>query len=203
MFEVESLQHLLRTGSYLALLGIVFAETGLLVGFFLPGDSLLLVAGIMSAVEGGLNIWGVMACCVLAAIVGDTVGYLIGRRFGPAIFNRPESRFFKPEHVQRSYVFFQKHGGKTIILARFVPFVRTFAPTIAGVSGMHYPTFLAYNVIGAVLWGAGVPLVGYLIGNTIPATTVDKYILLMVAVVVGLSLLPVLLEAWKLRKKAA
>lgn len=182
---------------------IVFAESGLLVGFFLPGDSLLFFAGFLSSEAGGHLLpslpW-VALTCALAAILGDQVGYLIGAKFGPALFQRPKSRFFHPEYVRKAEAFFAKHGSKTIVLARFVPIVRTFVPTVAGVSNMHYRTFVTYNVIGGVLWGAGVTTLGFFLGEI---EAVKNNIEIAAIVIVGISVLPVAFELWKHRRAAA
>lgn len=194
------LTHLIQTVSYAGIAGIVFAESGLLAGFFLPGDSLLITAGILAR-SGDLHLGLVLAAATAGAIVGDSVGYFLGRKFGPAVFSRQNSRLFKPEYVQRTHAFFEKHGGKALILARFVPVVRTVAPTMAGVGGMHYGDFLRYNVIGGLLWALGVPSLGYLLGGLIP--NLDRYILLVIGVVVLLSFIPVLLEVQKARREGA
>jgi len=178
---------------------VVFAESGLFFGFFLPGDSLLVTAGVLAA-KGGkphLSLPVIIVGVVLAAIAGDQVGYLFGRKVGPALFRRPNSRFFKQEHVEKTRVFFADHGPKAVVLARFVPFVRTFTPIVAGVGRMHYPTFMAYNVVGGALWGTGITTLGYVLGE---AFDVDRYLLPIIAVVVLVSLLPVLREALRARR---
>lgn len=192
------LPHLLLSASYLGIFAIVFAESGLLIGFFLPGDSLLITAGIL-AQQGSLHLGGVMLAVALGAIIGDSTGYFIGRRFGPAVFSRPDSRLFRPEYVERTQAFFERYGGFSLILARFVPVVRTVAPTLAGVGQMTYSQFLIYNVVGGLLWATSVPLLGYWLGGLIPH--LDRYILLIIGVVVVLSLIPVGLELNKLRSK--
>jgi membrane-associated protein len=190
---------LLATFGLIGLLVVVFVESGLLVGFFLPGDSLLFTAGLLS--HSGVfdvPIWALAALVPLAAIAGDQVGYLIGRKAGPAVFNRPDSRFFRREHVDRAYGYFERHGARTIVLARFVPVVRTFAPVVAGVAGMRYRTFVTFNVLGGVLWGAGVTLAGYLLGGVeLIAHNVEAVILAIVAV----SVLPVVLEVLRARRR--
>ncbi len=191
-----SLPALIGTVSYLGLFGIVFAESGLLLGFFLPGDSLLITAGIL-AKEGSINLAGVMLAVALGAVLGDSAGYAIGRHVGPAVFRRQNSRFFKAEYVERTHAFFERHGGKALILARFVPVVRTVAPTMAGVGNMSYRQFLSFNLIGGLLWSLTVPLLGYLLGGLIP--NLDHYILLIIGVVIILSFIPVALELRKAR----
>jgi membrane-associated protein len=182
----------------LVLLIVVFVESGLLVGFFLPGDSLLFTAGLLINTQDVLPLWLVLLTVPLAAIAGDQVGYLIGRKAGPHIFNRPDSRFFQQEYVDKAYAYFERYGARTIVLARFVPIVRTFAPVVAGVSRMHYRTFVTYNVLGGVLWGAGVVLLGYFLGGiTFVADNVEPIILGIVA----LSVLPIVLEVLRARRE--
>ncbi|WP_318242051.1 DedA family protein [Arthrobacter gallicola] len=149
--------------------GIVFVETGLLVGFFLPGDSLLFTAGLLVATGAiSINVWLLILLVALCAFAGDQLGYYIGRKAGPVVFNRPESRLFRRENVTRAEVFFARHGGKAVVLARFVPVVRTFTPVVAGVGRMHYATFIAFNAIGGVLWALSLILLGYLLGDRVP-----------------------------------
>ncbi len=182
----------------LVLLTVVFVESGLLVGFFLPGDSLLFTAGLLINTEDVLPLWLVLLTVPLAAIAGDQVGYLIGRKAGPVIFNRPDSRFFQQEYVDKAYAYFDKYGARTIVLARFVPIVRTFAPVVAGVSRMRYRTFVVYNVVGGVLWGAGVVLLGYFLGGIeFVAENVEPIILGIVA----LSVLPIVVEVLRARRE--
>ncbi|MDO8361381.1 MAG: VTT domain-containing protein [Actinomycetota bacterium] len=191
-------------GGLVVLGAIVFAESGLLAGFFLPGDSLLFFAGFLSSGPEGLPPfpalpWVALTCAV-AAIVGDQVGYMIGAKFGSRLFQRPKSRFFNPEYVAKAEAFFAKHGSKTIVLARFVPIVRTFVPTVAGVSKMHYRTFVTYNVIGGVLWGAGITTLGYFLGEI---EVVKNNIEVAAIVIVGVSVLPIAIELWRHRRAAA
>ena len=181
---------------------IVFAESGLLIGFFLPGDSLLFVAGLL-AKKGDLNIVAVSGGCFVAAGLGDQVGYMFGKRVGPALFKRPNSRLFKQEYVERTHDFFEKNGPKTIVLARFVPVVRTFAPIVAGVGTMPYKTFVRYNVVGGLLWAVGVTQLGYWAGSAIGEENVDKYLLPIIGLIVLLSLVPPFLEYRKHRRSAA
>lgn len=189
-------------GGLFVLAIIVFAESGLLVGFFLPGDSLLFFAGFLSSEAGGSLLpslpWVALTCSA-AAIIGDQVGYMIGSKFGPKVFDRPKSRFFNPEYVTKAEAFFETHGSKTIVLARFVPIVRTFVPTVAGASNMHYRTFVTYNVIGGVLWGGGITTLGYFLGEI---DAVKNNIEIAAIVIVAVSVLPVALELWKHRKAA-
>ncbi len=188
----------------IALWAIVFAESGLLIGFFLPGDSLLFVAGFLASTEGApLNIVAVSLGCFVAAVVGDQVGYAFGKRVGPSLFKRPNSKFFRQDYVERTHEFFEKNGPKTIVLARFVPVVRTFAPIVAGVGTMPYRTFVKYNVIGGLLWAVGITQLGFWLGDTIGEDNIDKYLLPIIAVIVLLSLIPPFLEYRKHKRTAA
>ncbi len=181
------LVELIKAVGYLGLFGIVFAETGLLVGFFLPGDSLLFTAGILAA-QGYLDVWLVLLILTSAAIIGDSVGYSIGKKFGPKIFARENSILFNKSHLARAEAFFDKHGPKTIIIARFVPIVRTFVPTLAGVGKMTYWKFITYNVVGGVLWAVGLTMLGYYLGRVVP--DVEKYILPAIILIILLSISP-------------
>ncbi len=179
---------------------IIFAESGLFVGFFLPGDSLLFFAGFLASDAGGNLLPGLPATAAVAfaaAVLGDQVGYLFGKKVGPNLFDRPQSRVFKPAHVAKAQDFFDKHGAKTIVLARFVPIVRTFAPIVAGVGRMKYRTFVTYNVVGGALWGIGVTSLGYLLGKS---DFIKKNIEVAALVIVALSLAPVALEFLRHRR---
>jgi membrane-associated protein len=197
--DPAALYELVRWGGYVALVAIVFTETGLLVGFFLPGDSLLITAGLVAA-AGGLDIWLLNALLSVAAIVGDSVGYAIGYRTGPRIFRREGSRWFNRRHLERTREFYARHGGKTIVLARFIPIIRTFAPVVAGVGQMEYRRFLAYNVLGGIGWVTSMTWAGYLLGQVIP--DIGRYIHVVIAVVIVLSVIPIGLEWWKARRRA-
>lgn len=193
-------ERLIEVFGMIGLLGIVFMESGLMVGFFLPGDSLLFTAGLLSADGRYLpDIWVLLVTIPIAAIAGDQTGYWIGRRFGPPLFNRPDSRFFKREYVDQTAAFFEKHGPRAIILARFVPIVRAFVPVMAGTSHMHYRTFLTYDIIGGILWGAGVTALGYFLGQIEFVKSNIEFILIGVVLV---SVLPVVIELRKARKSA-
>lgn len=168
---------------------MVFAESGLLVGFFLPGDSLLFTAGFLAS-QGVFYLPILMALCFIAAVTGDSVGYAFGHRVGRRIFNRPESLLFHRHNLLRAEKFYEQHGGKAIVLARFLPVIRTFAPILAGVGAMHYKTFLAYNVLGGALWAIGLPLLGYFLGSFIPDP--DRYLLPVVVLIITLSIMPTL-----------
>lgn len=193
-------QNLLVTFGLIGLFVIVFAESGLLVGFFLPGDSLLFTAGLFAA-QGTLSLPVVLVGCFLAAVAGDQVGYAFGKKVGPALFRRPDSRFFKQEYVDKAQGFFEKYGAKTIVLARFVPIVRTFAPIVAGVGTMTYRTFVTYNVLGGFLWAIGVTMLGFLLGELIP--DIDRYLLPIIAVIIAISVIPIGREWWKARRSKA
>ncbi|MEU6774260.1 VTT domain-containing protein [Streptomyces sp. NPDC046759] len=196
--------HLLNTYSIWGLLLVIFAESGLLIGFFLPGDSLLFTCGLLiTSHQMHFPLWGAIALICLAAILGDQTGYMFGKKVGPSLFNRPDSRLFKQENVTKAHEFFEKYGPKSLVLARFVPIVRTFTPIIAGVSGMKYRSFLVFNVIGGVLWGAGVTLLGSWLGNHAFVKNNIEAILILIVLV---SVVPVVIEFLRARgkeKKAA
>jgi membrane-associated protein len=204
MLALLNPEDLLASGGILLLGAIVFAESGLLIGFFLPGDSLLFIAGFFSSSAAAgvsdvrLSLPLVILVSTSMAIIGDQVGYVIGNKAGPAMFNRPKSRLFDPAHVVKAQSFFDKYGARTIILARFIPIVRTFAPVVAGVGNMHYRTFVRYNIIGGILWGTGLPLLGYFLGQF---EIVKNNIEIAVLVVVGISVLPVVIEFINHRRK--
>lgn len=179
---------------------IVFVESGLLVGFFLPGDSLLFSAGLVVAVTGRPNLWLLILLCFIGAALGDQVGYMIGARLGPALFTRPDSRLFKQQNVTKSHLFFERHGARALILARFVPVVRTFTPVLAGVSGMRYRTFVSFNLIGAALWTVLGITLGYSLGKRFPG--IERYLTPVLVLIVLVSFLPVLLEVRKARAHA-
>jgi membrane-associated protein len=188
----------IRWGGYPALFAIVFTETGLLVGFFLPGDSLLISAGLVAA-AGGLNIWWLNVSLIAAAIIGDSVGYAIGRRVGPALFTRQKSLLFNPKHVERTRRFYERHGAKTIVIARFVPIVRTFAPVVAGIGQMEYRRFLTYNVLGGVGWVVSMTWAGYLLGQAIP--NIREHMPKVVMIVIVVSVIPIFVELWRERRR--
>jgi len=190
------LANLIQTVGYVGLFCIVFAESGLFFGFFLPGDSLLFTAGFLAS-AGIFNIWTLVPILVIAAILGDSAGYWMGRNFGDWLRKQKESFFFKKHHLEKAEVFYKKHGVKTIFLARFVPFIRTFAPIAAGLAKMHYSTFISYNFIGGIAWGAGVTLAGYFLGSIIP--DVDKYLYPIIGGIVLISLIPVALHWYQER----
>jgi len=208
LLEALDPEKLLRSGGYILLFGIIFAESGLLVGFFLPGDSLLFIAGMASAGtlvhQAGadavhLNIWVVLIGVFIAAVAGDQVGYAFGNKTGPALFKRPDSRLFKHEHLEKAQNFFDVHGPRAIVLARFVPVIRTFCPIVAGAGKMEYRVFLRYNLLGGLLWGVGVTLLGFFLGN-IPL--VADHIEIALLMVVGVSILPILIEVVRSKRKS-
>jgi membrane-associated protein len=196
--RLRDLKALVQWAGYVGLTIIIFAETGLLIGFFLPGDSLLVTAGLLcSQPDFGLNVWLLGTILTVAAIVGDSVGYSIGRSTGPRIFTREDSVFFNKKHLLRAQSFYEKHGGKTIILARFMPIVRTFAPVVAGVGQMNYRSFLFYNVIGGVLWIWSMLMTGYVLGRYWPG--IDRHIEKVILLVIFLSILPGIIGWWRER----
>jgi membrane-associated protein len=193
------LAKIIETIGYLGVLAIVFAESGLLIGLFLPGDSLLFTAGFLASV-GLFNLPLLATSAFLAAVLGDNVGYAFGKRVGPVIFKREDSFWFHKKHVERTQRFYEKHGGKTIILARFVPIVRTLAPVLAGVGNMNYRTFFLYNVVGGFLWAVGLTSLGYFLGSMIP--NIDRYILPIIVVIIILSFLPTIWHVIKSRQES-
>jgi membrane-associated protein len=187
--KIYNVQGIIRWGGLVALTAVIFAETGLLVGFFLPGDSLLVTAGLFCTSAGTgeaplLNIVWLNVFCIAAAIVGDTVGYWIGAKSGPKLFSREQSLLFSRKHLLRTKEFYERHGGKTIIIARFMPIVRTFAPVVAGVGKMQYRRFLSFNIFGGIGWVTSMTLLGYLLGSVYPPITkhIDKVIIVIIAV---------------------
>ncbi len=184
----------IRAAGYFGILAIVFAESGLFFGFFLPGDSLLFTAGFLAS-QGYFNIFILIILCFVGAVLGDSVGYAFGKKTGSMLFVKEDSIMFKKSHLERARIFYETHGGKTIVLARFMPIIRTFAPIIAGVGIMKYPVFLFYNVIGAALWAIGLPFLGYFLGNIIP--DVDKYIIPIVIVIIIASITPPIIHILK------
>jgi membrane-associated protein len=195
LYDVEAI---IRWGGLAMICAIVFAETGLMVGFFLPGDSLLVTAGVFAA-AGHLDVYSMLILVTLCAVVGDQLGYFIGQKTGPALFTREDSLLFKRSHVLRAQAFYEKYGAKTIVIARFVPVVRTFAPVVAGVGQMNYRRFVRYNVFGGILWVASMILTGYLIGTAVP--DINEHIHVVIAVVIFLSILPAIIEVMRSRRR--
>ncbi len=183
---------LIKTVGYLGIFAIVFLESGMMVGFFFPGDSLLFTAGFLAS-QDFLDIRLLIAGCFIFAVLGDSVGYYIGQKFGRKLFNKEDSVWFHKDHLTKAQNFYDKHGNKTIILARFIPVVRAFAPVVAGIGLMKYRNFVLYNLVGAVLWAIIIPLLGFYLGNLIP--DVDKYLLPIVGLIIIASALPVLHHA--------
>ena len=184
MFDLVAL---IKTAGYLGLFGIIFAESGLFLGFFLPGDSLIFTAGFLAS-QGFLNVWVLTIVTFSAAILGDNFGYAMGKKFGPKIFKKEDSFLFHRDHLDRARIFYETYGGKTIVLARFLPVIRTFAPILAGVGDMKYKSFVFFNVLGAVIWAIGMTWLGFILGNTIP--NADQYIVPIVIAIIILSSLP-------------
>jgi membrane-associated protein len=197
---VEGISDIIRWGGLVLLVLIVFAETGLLVGFFLPGDSLLVTAGFLAATTDVLSIWPVLVTLSVAAILGDSTGYYIGKKAGAALYHRPQSRLFNRERLLATKAFYEKYGGMTIILARFMPFARTFAPVVAGVAEMDYRKFVTFNIFGGVGWVFSMSLLGYFFGQ-IPF--VKQHIEKAIILIILLSVAPVVLHAWKSRRSQA
>ena len=197
MFFGIDLESFIKTAGYLGLFFIVFAESGLFIGFFLPGDSLLFTAGFLAS-QGYLNIWILAPITFIAAILGDNFGYAFGRRVGPVIFRREDSILFHKDHLERASKFYATHGPKTLVLARFLPIIRTFAPILAGVGQMHYRVFFTYNILGAVLLALGMTVFGYLLGATVP--NADKYLIPIILAIIIVSILPTLYHVVKNRE---
>src|SRR5437588_1787889 len=173
---------LVEAAGYVGITTIVFCESGVLLGCFLPGDSLLFTAGFLSG-KGVLDLRLLVALCFVAAAAGDSVGYAVGKRYGRRLFSRSESRFFRRDHLVRAEAFFEHHGGRAVVLARFLPWVRTFTPVAAGIGAMRYRRFLAVNVLGAALWAVGLPVAGSLLGSTVP--NADRYLLPVILVIIA------------------
>ena len=197
-------QTIIEKGGLWLVAPIVFAESGLLIGFFLPGDSLLFITGFLASKPEGLPHIGqplpvVLLVLFIAAVAGDQVGYIFGRSVGPSLFQRPKSRLFNPANVVKAHAFFERHGPKTIVLARFVPIVRTFAPILAGVADMKYRTFTVYNIVGAGLWAVGITTLGYYLGQV---DIVREHVEIAAIIIVAISLIPVAIEFVKHRKEA-
>jgi membrane-associated protein len=194
---VEGISEIIRFGGLMLLIVIVFAETGLLVGFFLPGDSLLVTSGFLAATTDVLDIWSVLTALSVAAILGDSTGYYIGKKAGAALYNRPQSRFFHRERLLTTKAVYEKYGGMTIILARFMPFARTFAPVVAGVADMDYRKFVTFNIVGGIGWVVSMSLLGYFFGQ-IPF--VKQHIEKAIILIIVLSIAPVAVHAWRSRR---
>ncbi len=188
---------IIKTVGLLGVVLVIFAESGLFFGFFLPGDSLLFTAGILAS-KGYLPISALLVLCLIAAVLGDNVGYAFGKKTGPLLFSREDSRFFRKSYLEKTTAFYHKHGKKTIIFARFIPIVRTFAPILAGVAAMEYKVFFRYNLIGAVIWTWGILGLAYILGNVIP--NIEKFLTPIIIIILVLSFVPAILEFFKHRK---
>jgi membrane-associated protein len=200
---MEAILHLdlasiVKTIGYIGIFAIIFAESGLLIGFFLPGDSLLFTAGLLASTkipntsQNYLNLWILIGIVFVGAVLGDSVGFTFGYRVGRKLFRRENSRLFNKENLVKAQGFYERHGSKTIVLARFVPIIRTFAPIVAGIGKMNYRTFIAFNVVGGALWAASVPMAGYYLGMFIP--NIDKYLLPIIAIIIVVSAIPAALN---------
>ncbi len=187
---------LIRTFGYVGIIAIIFAESGLFFGFFLPGDSLLLTAGLLAS-RGELNLWILLLTLPVAAVLGDNVGFWFGKKVGPPIFNRDNSLLFRRKNLLAAKAFYEKHGGKTITLARFMPFIRTFVPIVAGAVEMEYRRFFFFNLLGGLVWAAGATAAGYFLGQFFPPDVLDRYFLLILVVVIFLSASPAMIHAWR------
>jgi len=195
--RLHNLTELVQWAGIFGLAAIIFSETGLLVGVFLPGDSLLVTAGLLAA-RGYLNVYALAPLLTVAAICGNSVGYFIGRATGPRIFNRENSLFFNKNHAIRAHEFYAKYGRKTIVLAQFMPIIRTFAPVVAGVGGMKFRQFITFNIIGAVIWIWSMVGIGYFLGSYIPG--IDQHIEIVIAIVIFISILPGLISGYRARR---
>jgi len=195
---MPDLKEIVSTIGYLGVFAMVFAESGMFVGFFFPGDSLLFTAGFLAS-TGIFNIHILAIGCFVAAVLGDNIGYLIGHRFGRRLFHKKDSLIFHKDHLMRAEKFYEKHGGKTVILARFMPIIRTFAPVAAGIGKMNYGTFLFFDIIGGLLWAVTIPYLGYYLGRAIP--DIDKYLLPVLAIIILASIAPGLYHALNTKQK--
>ena len=195
---MSDLEQFTRTIGLFGVFGIVFAETGLLIGFFLPGDSLLFTAGFLAS-QGVFDIWPLSLGCFAACVIGNVAAYAFGARVGRKLFERPDSRFFRRETLVKAHAFYERHGARALILARFIPGVRVFAPIVAGTSLMDYRKFTAVNVVGGALWAIGLTWAGYWLGRTIP--NVDRYLLPIVLLILVLSVLPAAIHVWRDRQQ--
>jgi membrane-associated protein len=197
--NVYNVPELIRLVGFYGIVAVVFAETGLLIGFFLPGDSLLITAGLFAA-RGDFDFATLILSLIPAAIIGNATGYYIGHRTGRALYQRPNSLLFRREHLQMTHEYYERHGGKTIVIAQFIPILRTFAPVVAGVAAMGYRQFATYNVVGAILWIGSMTTAGYLLGNMVP--NIEQRIHYVVAVVIAISLMPPAIAFLKRRRRS-
>jgi membrane-associated protein len=197
--KLRDVQGLVAWGGYVGMTAIIFAETGLLIGFFLPGDSLIVTAGLLAATRGLMNVWWLGLLLTIASVVGNTVGYAVGKATGPRLFTREDSLLFNKKHLVRAHEFYEKHGGVTIILARFMPIVRTFVPVVAGMATMDFRRYTLYNVIGGVGWIWSMLMIGFVLGRYIPG--VEKHIEVMILLIIFVSFLPGIIS-WLRNRKA-
>jgi membrane-associated protein len=200
LHKLRDVRGIIAWGGYVGLTAIIFAETGLLIGFFLPGDSLIVTAGLLAATTGVFNIWLLGALLTVASIIGNTVGYAVGQAAGPRLFKREDSLLFNKKHLYRAHEFYERHGGKTVIIARFMPIVRTFVPVVAGMGQMGYRRYTMFNVVGGIGWIWSMLFIGYFLGRYIPG--VDQHIESVIILVIALSLLPGLIGWLKARRAA-
>jgi membrane-associated protein len=198
LHRLRDVRGLIAWGGYVGLTAIIFAETGLLVGFFLPGDSLIVTAGLLAATTGAFNVWLLGLLLTVASIVGNTSGYAIGKAAGPRLFTREDSLLFNKKHLYRAHEFYQRHGGKTVIIARFMPIVRTFVPVVAGMGQMDYGRYTMFNVVGGIGWIWSMLFIGYFLGRYIPG--VDQHVETVIIIVIFLSLLPGIISWLKARR---
>jgi membrane-associated protein len=196
--NIRDVRGIIAWGGYVGLTAIIFAETGLLIGFFLPGDSLVVTAGLLAATTGVFNVWYLGLLLMVASIIGNTVGYAVGKAAGPRLFTREDSLLFNKKHLYRAHEFYEKHGGKTIVIARFMPIVRTFVPVVAGMGGMDYRRYTVFNIIGGLGWIWGMLFIGYFLGSYIPG--IDQHIESVIVLVVLLSVLPGIISWMKARR---
>jgi membrane-associated protein len=197
LFSSSNLLDHVTTLGYLGVAFFIFAESGLFFGFFLPGDSLLFTAGLLAS-TGLFSMYILVPMVAFSAIIGDSVGYFFGKKVGPALFKKEDSFFFRKSHVERTQIFYERHGPKALILGRFIPIVRTFVPILAGVGNMRYDIFIRFNIVGGLLWAVGLPLIGYVLGNRIP--NIDTYLLPIVVAIILISFVPVLIELLRAKK---
>ncbi len=198
LHTIYDIPSLIAFGGYFILFAIIFAETGLMVGFFLPGDSLIVIAGLFAA-KGDLNVFYLIILLSIAAITGDSLGYLIGKKAGHALFHKRESKFFRRKHLIATQHFYERHGGKTIFIARFVPIIRTFAPVVAGIAEMDYRKFLSYNIFGGIFWVTSMALIGYFLGSVVP--NIEENIHYVAIIIIILSIIPIIYEYLKHKHK--
>ena len=203
LLDLNKLRDLINLYGYWPVWAIVFAESGLLIGFFLPGDSLLFTAGFVASLpQSSLNIWVLIFGAFVCAVLGDNVGYATGYRFGRQLFQKEDSWLFKKKNLEKTQDFYQTHGNKTLVLARFTPIIRTFAPIVAGIAAMRYRTFMFYNLIGGLLWTVGITLLGFFLGKSLPPEQIDKYLLPIIGVIIVVSLLPTIIHIIKENKQS-